>query len=228
MTLEGKTLVVTGAAGALGRAVAATAAGYGGRVIGLDRVADPGIDGVDSYHRIDLLAQADLGGRFRGLGPVDGLLNIAGGFAMAPFASEQPGEPDEDNWSAMFAINVTTLRRAVAAALPQMLAQGRGTIVNVGALAALAGAAEMAAYSAAKSAVLRLTESLSEEYRHRGINVNAVMPSIIDTPANRAAMPDAVSCTWVGPRDLAEVICFLASDSARAVHGALVPVRGLV
>ncbi len=226
MDLTGKTLVITGAAGALGRAVVTTAGGYGARIIGIDRVQNASIEGIHTYHCIDLLEEVDLAGRFGDLGAIDGLLNIAGGFAMAPFATSS--EDQADVWDAMFTINVTTLRNATAAALPQLLERERGAIVNVGALAGLAGGAEMSAYSAAKSAVLRLTESLSEEYRHQGINVNAVMPSIIDTPANRAGMPDADHTTWVSPTDLAEVICFLASDAAAAVHGALVPVRGLV
>ena len=226
MDLTGKTVVVTGAAGALGRAVVSTAAGHGARVIGIDRTDNPSIDDIDAYHCLDLLGEVDLAGRFRDLGPIDGLLNIAGGFAMAPFATT--GGDEAATWDAMFSINVTTLRNATAAALPLLLERRRGVIVNVGAMAALAGGAEMSAYSAAKSAVLRLTESLSEEYRQRGINVNAVMPSIIDTPANRAGMPDADHASWVSPGDLASVICFLASDAAAALHGALVPVRGLV
>ena len=85
----------------------------------------------------------------------------------------------------------------------------------------------MGAYTAAKSTVMRLTEALSQEVRAQGVNVNAVLPSLIDTPRNRADMPDADFATWVSPHDLAEVVCFLSSDRARAVHGALVPVVGL-
>jgi NAD(P)-dependent dehydrogenase (short-subunit alcohol dehydrogenase family) len=121
---------------------------------------------------------------------------------------------------------VDTLRNSLQAVVPGMVERGRGSIVNVGAMAALKGQAKMSAYVASKSVVLRLTESLSAEVRDRGVNVNAVLPSIIDTPANRAAMPDADFSRWVSPDDLANVICFLASDAARAVHGALVPVTG--
>jgi len=105
---------------------------------------------------------------------------------------------------------------------------GRGSIVNVGALGALKASGNMGAYAAAKSTVMRLTESLSEEVRRQGINVNAVLPSLIDTPRNRADMPEADFAQWVDPIDLAKVICFLASDDAKAVHGALIPVTGLV
>jgi NAD(P)-dependent dehydrogenase (short-subunit alcohol dehydrogenase family) len=109
-----------------------------------------------------------------------------------------------------------------------MLAAGGGRIVNVAAGAALRGGARMGAYAAAKSAVIRLTESMSAELKDRGINVNCVMPSIIDTPQNRAAMPDADASRWVAPEALAEVMLFLASDRARAIHGAAIPVTGLV
>jgi NAD(P)-dependent dehydrogenase (short-subunit alcohol dehydrogenase family) len=108
-----------------------------------------------------------------------------------------------------------------------MLRQGRGAIVNVGALAALSGKPAMAAYTASKAALIRLTEAMAAELRDRGINVNCVLPSIIDTPANRAAMPKADFAKWVAPAALADVIAFLASDGARAVHGAAVPVAGL-
>jgi NAD(P)-dependent dehydrogenase (short-subunit alcohol dehydrogenase family) len=119
------------------------------------------------------------------------------------------------------------LLHAVQAVVPGMVVRGRGKVVNVGAQAALRGAGQMGAYAAAKSEVLRLTESMAAELRGHGINVNCVLPSIIDTPENRAAMPKADPARWVAPAQLAEVIAFLASDAASAVHGALVPVVGL-
>jgi NAD(P)-dependent dehydrogenase (short-subunit alcohol dehydrogenase family) len=128
----------------------------------------------------------------------------------------------------MFAINVRTLQNALRAAVPGMIACGRGSIVNVGALGALKGQGGMSAYTAAKSVVMRLTESLSAELKEQGINVNAVLPSLIDTPRNRADMPGADYARWVGVDDLAAVMCFLGSDAARAVHGVLLPVSGLV
>jgi NAD(P)-dependent dehydrogenase (short-subunit alcohol dehydrogenase family) len=127
----------------------------------------------------------------------------------------------------MFSMNVATARNMCAAVVPKMLAESCGTIVNVGAMSAREGQGNMGAYCVAKSAVMRLTESLSKELREQRINVNAVLPSIIDTPTNRADMPDAEHSKWVDPNDLAEVICFLGSDAARAIHGALVPVVGL-
>jgi NAD(P)-dependent dehydrogenase (short-subunit alcohol dehydrogenase family) len=134
---------------------------------------------------------------------------------------------EDESWDAMFTINVTTLRRVLEVAVPRLLARGRGSIINVGALGALKGGANMSAYLASKSVVMRLTESLSEEVKAAGVNVNAVLPTVIDTPRNRADMPNADPAAWVNPQDLGAVICFLGSDAAKAVHGALVPVTGL-
>jgi NAD(P)-dependent dehydrogenase (short-subunit alcohol dehydrogenase family) len=140
----------------------------------------------------------------------------------------EAAETSDEQWDWMFKINVDTMRNAVMAATPVFKAQGRGKIVNIGALGALNGQAAMSAYCCAKSSVMRLTESLSEELKTHGINVNAVLPSIIDTPPNREGMPDANFDEWVPPSKLAQVICFLASEDASAVHGALLPVKGLV
>jgi NAD(P)-dependent dehydrogenase (short-subunit alcohol dehydrogenase family) len=109
-----------------------------------------------------------------------------------------------------------------------MIASRSGKIVNIAALAGLAGKANMGAYSASKSAVIRLTESMSAELRDKGINVNCILPSVIDTPQNRADMPGADPRRWVAPEALADVVLFLASDQARAIHGAAIPVTGLV
>ncbi len=108
-----------------------------------------------------------------------------------------------------------------------MIERGGGKIVNVGAFAAQKGVAQMGAYCAAKSAVIRLTEAMAAELREKNINVNCVLPTIIDTPENRAAMPGADPARWVAAEDLARVILFLASPDARAIHGAAVPVTGL-
>jgi NAD(P)-dependent dehydrogenase (short-subunit alcohol dehydrogenase family) len=119
------------------------------------------------------------------------------------------------------------MRNAIRAAVPVLLEQQAGSIVNVGAFGAREGQGLMGAYCASKSVVMRLTETLAEELKTRGVNVNAVLPTVIDTPANRAAMPDSDPADWVSPDDLASVICFLLSPAAKAVHGALLPVRGL-
>lgn len=220
--LKNKRVVVTGANGALGRAVVDAAAEACAEIVGIDLEFETPRDGVHCI-TADLTDTAAARAALSEAGAIDALLNIAGGFTMGPAVHET----GDDDWDRMFGLNVTTLRNTVAATVPGMLERGRGSIVNVGALGAREGQAAMGAYCAAKSAVMRLTESLSAELRAEGINVNAVLPSIIDTPANRADMPDADFGKWVAPADLANVICFLASDAARAVHGALVPVRGL-
>ncbi|MEM1114664.1 MAG: SDR family NAD(P)-dependent oxidoreductase [Pseudomonadota bacterium] len=222
--LKDKRVVITGVAGTLGKAAAVVARGHGAEVLGLDIVAAEALEHVDSYHCVDLTDRAATQACFASLGPVDALLNIAGGFAMGTAASE----PDDEQWDWMFKINVSTNRNATMAAVPLLRARSGGAIVNVGALGAVSGLAGMSAYGCAKSSVMRLTESLAEELKSDGINVNAVLPSMIDTPVNRADMPDADFSTWVAPEKLAEVMCFLASEGASAIHGALVPVRGLV
>ena len=125
-------------------------------------------------------------------------------------------------------LNARTLINVASAVVPAMIQRGRGRIVTIGAGAALKGGAHMGAYAASKSALIRLTESMSAELKHQGINVNCVLPSIIDTPDNRAAMPDADASRWVAPAALADVIAFLASDGAAAIQGAAIPVTGLV
>lgn len=222
--LENTRIVITGAAGALGQATAAVATAQGAEVIGLDVVETTTLPHTASYHRVDLLDREATLACIGDLGQFDALINIAGGFAMGLGAAE----PTDEQWDWMFKINVDTLRNAVMAATPVFKAQGRGKIVNIGALGALSGQSAMSAYCCAKSSVMRLTESLSEELKGNGINVNAVLPSIIDTAPNREGMPDANFDEWVAPAKLAQVICFLASEDASAVHGALLPVKGLV
>ena len=154
-------------------------------------------------------------------GRIDALVNVAGGFLWEKIESGAP-----QNWERMFALNLKTTLNASQAALPYLVASGAGRIVNVGALAALKAGAGMGPYAASKSGVHRFTESLAEEFKGRSVTVNAVLPSTIDTPANRTSMPDADFSKWVAPGDLAAVILFLASREAGAVTGALVPVTG--
>ena len=156
-------------------------------------------------------------------GSIQVLCNIAGGFRMG----EAVHETSDANWDFLFDINARTLLHAARAVVPQMLKQKGGKIINVGAFGAQRGGAQMGAYAASKASVMRLTESMAAELREKNINVNAVLPTIIDTPQNRNDMPDADPAKWVAPEALADVVMFLASDAARAVHGALVPVTGL-
>ena len=222
MTLAGKKIVITGAAGALGAGVAQVAHSQGAEVVLLD-VVEGFTSELGQTHSVDLLNAQAVQSVFDAIGDFDVLANIAGGFDMGPTVDAT----EDDFWQRMFDINVTTLRRVLGAAVPTLVARGRGSVINVGALGAIQGSANMSAYQASKATVMRLTESLSEEVKGAGVNVNAVLPSVIDTPSNRGAMPDADFGTWVSPTDLGEVICFLGSDAAKAVHGALVPVRGL-
>ena len=155
-------------------------------------------------------------------GRIDVLCNIAGGFRMGAPVHETP----DADWDFLFGLNARSVLHTARAVVPGMIEAGGGKIVNVGAFAAQNGVASMGAYCASKSAVIRLTEAMAAELREKSINVNCVLPTIIDTPENRAAMPDADPGRWVSPEALAEVIVFLASDGARAIHGAAIPVVG--
>ncbi|MGB2897356.1 MAG: SDR family oxidoreductase, partial [Anaerolineales bacterium] len=155
-------------------------------------------------------------------GQIDILVNTVGGYRAGTQVHETPVETMEF----LMDLNSRTTFLSCQAAVPHMLKAGSGKIINIGARPGMKGFAESGAYAMSKSAVLRLTESLSAELKREGINVNAVLPGTIDTPANRKAMPDAEYARWVTPQAISEVILFLASDSASAVHGALIPVFG--
>jgi NAD(P)-dependent dehydrogenase (short-subunit alcohol dehydrogenase family) len=225
MNLSGKTVVITGANGALGSAAAQRAASLDAELVLIDLAPESNYPGDKAYRyfSLDLLDAAAVSACLDQVGPVDAVFNIAGGFDMGTPVYDTP----TDQWDSLFKLNVQTMQNVINAVVPGMLERESGSIVNIGALGALTGAAQMGSYCASKSVVMRLTESLSAEVKSSGINVNAVLPSVIDTPANRAAMPDADPSDWVSPADLANVICFLGSDQARAIHGALIPVAGL-
>ncbi len=234
MTMQNKTVVVTGGFGALGGGVAAAAVDRGASVAVLDIGPAPPaalagrlgpnallLGGVDlSSSDGAAKAMAAVKAKF---GRLDTLLNIAGGFQW-----ETVEDGKAESWDRMYALNLKTALNACRAALPYLLESGAGRIVNVGAQSALHAASGFGPYAASKSAVHRLTESLAEELKLKGVTVNAVLPSIIDTPANRRDMPKADFDRWVSPADLAAVILFLASDEAKAVTGALIPVSGRV
>jgi len=226
-------VIITGAAGNLGRAVAAAFAAEDARLVLVDlkREALALSFGDEDDRRVfapaNLLDQAQVEALARvaveRFGRIDVLCNLAGGFRMG----EPVHETTDKTWTFLFDLNARTLLHTVRAVVPHMLTGGGGKIVNVGAFAAQRGAAAMGAYAASKSAVIRLTESMAAELREKNINVNCVLPTIIDTPENRASMPNADPTRWVAPQELASVIAFLASDAARAIHGAAVPVTGL-
>ncbi len=221
--MKNKKILVTGGAGILGAAVASRASALGASVELIDVV--PGFESdLGRTHCVDLTNADAVNACVSSIGAFHGVANVAGGFDMGPSVFETT----DAQWDSLFEINVTTLRRMLSAAVPALIEGGGGSVVNVGALGALEGVGQMGAYTAAKSTVMRLTQALSDEVRAQGVNVNAVLPSLIDTPRNRADMPDADFTAWVTPGALADVVCFLLSDGARAVHGALVPVRGLM
>ncbi|MBB6253339.1 SDR family NAD(P)-dependent oxidoreductase [Nitrospirillum iridis] len=219
-------VAVTGAAGVLGRATVDVLRGAGWVVVGIDR-ADlrQGAGMLPALGGVDLTDEAQMAGAADHIRKVhrrlDGLVNIAGGFSW-----ETVAEGEGATWDRLYTMNVKTTLVASRALLP--LLQGGGAIVNVGAAASIKAGKGMGAYAAAKSGVARLTEAMAEEQKDAGIRVNAVLPSIIDTPANRADMPDADFSRWVAPGQLAAVIAFLLSPAAAAVTGALVPVTGRV
>jgi len=221
-----RTVMLTGAAGNLGRAVASAFSDANLVLLDMKRgslqeserqmfIAADLLDAKSVQAAVDQALA-----RFRS---IDVLCNIAGGFRMG---SPVHDTTDKD-WDFMFNVNARTVLNMSRAVVPAMLKAGGGKIVNIGAFAAQKGAAQMGAYVAAKSAVIRLTETMAAELRDKNINVNCVLPTIIDTPENRKAMPDADPMRWVAPQDLAQVIVFLASDAARAIHGAALPVTGL-
>lgn len=226
--MDGKVIVVTGASGALGKVVAETALARGARVAGVDHAASmtAATDNRIELGGVDLsdaaAAKKAIDAAVAHFGRLDALVNIAGGFAF-----ETVADGDPKTWQHMYALNVLTALNASRSAIPHLVASGAGRIVNVGAMGALQAGSGMGAYAASKAGVHRLTEALAAEWKGR-ITVNAVLPSTIDTPANRASMPRADFAKWVTPQELAEVILFLVSDAASAVTGALLPVSGRV
>lgn len=228
--------VVTGASGALGSVVARQLYAAGASLALLDRgierlpalwpeaAADPE---RLAFYACDL-ADADavartvaaLAERF---GRVDHLFNIAGAYRGGETIEEAP----DSTWAMLWEANFLSALHLCRAIVPGMRRRGSGTIVNVGSKASLGGDAGAAPYSIAKTAVVRLTESLAAEVKHDGVRVNAVLPETMDTPANRHAMPDADPRAWVEPQALADAMLFLASPLARAVTGVALPVFGL-
>jgi len=228
-------VMITGAAGNLGSAVARAFQQAGARLIlldhkpgrleklypelteGNDHVLAGGIDLTDAAQ-----VQEGVNSAVETLGGIEVLVHTVGGFRMgSPVHEISP-----DTWDLMMNLNVKTLRTMSRAVVPHMLDREAGKIITIGARPALGGRPRMGAYGAAKSAVLRLTESMAAELKSSGINANCVLPGTIDTPENREAMPKADFEKWVQPESLADVILFLASSASRDIHGAAVPVYG--
>ncbi|NCA70625.1 MAG: SDR family oxidoreductase [Sphingobacteriia bacterium] len=231
---KNKTVIITGAAGNLGRACALVFARQGARLALVDRDQTA----IDQVRRdlptgsdtigvaVDLLdptaVQRMVETVTTRLGSIQVLANIAGGFAMGPPLHETT----DAQWEQMMGLNLGSVIHCCRAVVPAMLEAGGGRIINVSARAAQRGIGHMGPYCVSKAAVITLTESLADELKHQGITVNCILPGTIDTPQNRAAMPDQDHARWVPPEALAEVILFLASDAAHCVTGAAVPVYG--
>ena len=221
---QGQVVLITGAAGALGRATAEYFAAAGAKLALLDVVAIEGPHFSRICDLTDAAACRAVVAEIEGaLGGVDVLANIAGGFAMG----EAVHETSDDTWNFLMGLNAHSVLNMARAVVPGMLQRGRGKIVNIGAGAGQHGVGQMGAYSASKSVVIRLTEAMAGELKAQGINVNCILPSVIDTERNRQDMPDADFGKWVTPEAMAKVIGFLASEAAGPVHGVALPVTGL-
>ncbi|HLA31528.1 MAG TPA: SDR family NAD(P)-dependent oxidoreductase [Pseudomonas sp.] len=230
-SLQDKIVIITGGFGALGSSLGQLLLERGARVALLDRADAPAalrdVQNLLPLGGVDLTsadsAKEALARVAEHFGRIDGLVNVAGGFAW-----ETLEDGSLETWDRLYQMNLRTAVVSCQAALPHLLAAPAGRIVNIGALASLKAVQGMGAYAASKAGVARLTEALAEELKDRGITVNAVLPSIIDTPANRVDMPDADASRWVTPTALARVIAFLLSDDAAVVTGACLPVAGRV
>ena len=214
MRFTDKVVVVTGARGNLGAAVSSAFEKEGAIVVGLDMETN-----LLHQPTVDAAVEKII----RDKRSIHVLCNIAGGFRMG----KPVHETTDGDWDFLFDINVRTVLHTARAVVPHMIGAGGGKIVNMGAFAARKGAAQMGAYVASKSALIRLTETMAAELRDKSINVNCVLPTILDTPQNRADMPNADPKRWVALEDAAQAILFLASDEARAIHGAALPITGL-
>ena len=230
-----KVVMVTGASGNLGSVLARTFQASGAKLAlvdhGEDRLRQTFPDLVSSPDYLlvncaDLMDEASVEGSvlhsMQHFGKVDVLVNTVGGYR----AGTPLHETDLDTWEFMLKLNGRSTFIASKKVIPHMLDQGSGKIVNLAARPGLAGREGMAAYSASKAVVMRLTESMAAEYKDKGINVNCVIPGTIDTQMNRETMPGADFSSWVAPESLSEVILFLCSPAARDIHGAAVPVYG--
>lgn len=224
--MHGKVVVITGGFGVLGRAAGQAAREAGAKPVLIDYAPVPedlhnmiALGGVDLTNAdaaaAAIAAARDVGGR------IDALFNIAGGFAWSTVA-----DSSLELWEKMFAINTKTALNASRAALPHLI-ETKGAIVNVGANGAVRSGAGFGAYAASKQGVHKLTEAMADELKGK-VRVNAVLPSVLDTAQNRKDMPDANFRAWVAPASLAKVMLFLASDEARDITGALIPVTGRV
>ncbi|MEH6386368.1 MULTISPECIES: SDR family NAD(P)-dependent oxidoreductase [Pseudomonas] len=231
LSLQGRTVIVTGGFGVLGSALTRLLLERGARVAALDLNEVPASLAATAdflpLGKVNLTetasAEQAMSRVVDTFGHIDAVVNVAGGFAWETFESGSL-----DTWDRLYQMNVRTAIVSTKAALPHILSAGNGRVVNVSALAANKAGLGVSAYAASKAGVARFTESLAEELKQRDVTVNAVMPSIIDTPTNRADMPDQDFAAWVTPEALSAVIAFLLSAEGQVITGACLPVSGRV
>ena len=227
MNLQGKRIAVTGAAGSLGAAVVRAALDAGATVAAIDNAPAAAAEAknLHEFGGVDLSSSEAAERTFRAvgekLGGLDALVNVAGTFRWEKLEGGKLA-----TWDLLFNVNLRTAVASCMAALPLLAQSKAGRVVNIGAAGAIKAGAGMGAYAASKAGVFKLTEALAEEFKDRNVTVNAILPTTIDTPANRKDMPDADFSRWVKPAQIADVILFLLSDQAQAVTGALIPVAG--
>ena len=225
--LSGQVCIVTGAGGNLGRAVAIDLAGRGARVVATVRRASDKIENENVSTEIVDLTDSDAVTPFVARilaehGRIDALVNAAGGYRGGPTLGETP----LDDWRVMRSVNLETALICCRAVLPGMVAGKHGRIVNIASRAAVQPFGGAAPYIVAKAAVISLTEAVAAETQGTGVTVNVILPSVIDTPENRAAMADADYSKWVSPEAIAKVVAWLISEPTGLVNGARIPVYG--
>ncbi|MFT3791197.1 MAG: SDR family oxidoreductase [Rudaea sp.] len=229
MSLDGRKIAVTGAAGSLGSTVVRAALAAGATVAAIDQADLHGgaTPGLHEFGGVDLASSDAADKAFAAigtkLGGLDAVVNVAGTFRWETLEGGSLA-----TWDLLYHVNLRTAVATCKAALPLLLASKAGRIVNIGAAGAVKAGTGMGAYAASKAGVAKLTEALAEELKDRGITVNAILPTIIDTPANRKDMPDADFSRWVRPEQVAATIVFLLSDQAQAITGAALPIAGRV
>lgn len=233
--LSEKVVMITGAAGNLGSATVSKFMGFGAQLALVDHTAERLRERYDEFRTspsVYLSPSTDLSDprqvenivsdileKFEG---IDVLVNITGGFQ----GGTPVHETSIDVVKFLFELNVLTMFNTSHAVVPSMIEAGSGSIINIGARPGLKGTSKMGAYAASKSAVIRLTESMSVELKQKNIRVNCLLPGTIDTQRNREDMPEADYSRWVKPEALADVITFLASDNSSAITDASIPAYG--
>jgi NAD(P)-dependent dehydrogenase (short-subunit alcohol dehydrogenase family) len=226
--MTGRVVLISGAAGGLGRAVVAEFLNQGARVWGLfaPGEANPFPEDAPAVLRADLSSAEQAAGAVRAVvqaaGRLDALVHLVGGFA----GGEPLHQTSEESWRRMMTLNLDTAFHIIRAALPPMLEARQGRILAIGTRTAVEPAANLSAYNVSKAGLVALIRTVALEVKNAGVTANIVLPSVIDTPANRAANPNADYSRWVKPESIAALLAFLASDAASDINGAVIPIYG--